>query len=299
MSTDLFGYPHVAHRRPLDDHKPVHTTTVRRMGALTTWELWAHNTATRSDNKIHDDAVARRLGFTGGLVPGVDVYAYLTHLPAEAWGLEWLERGSMRARLGRPVYDGDRVRVVPVDERRDGDARRAEVELRNSEDDACATGTAELPDEGPKAPSPTEWADVEQVRDRPEASPQTLAVGTPFGLDEHGFHADRAGEYLDAVRETDQVYRDERVAHPGWLLRDANYVLSSNVRLGPWIHVESATQHFRLVTDGQTVRTRATVTAEWEHKGHRFVTLDVGIIADDDVAARVTHTAIYRPRQLA
>ena len=270
---------------------------MRGVGELTTWELWAHNTATQSDNKIHDDAVARRLGFTGGLVPGVDVYAYLTHVPAAGWGVDWLERGSMRARFGHPVYDGDRVRVVPVDERRDGDARCAEVELRNSEDGLCATATAELPGERPKDPSPTDWADVEQVRDRPDASPETLAVGTSFGLDEHGFHADRAGEYLDAVRETAPVYRDEGVAHPGWLLRDANYVLSGNVRLGPWIHVESAAQHFRLVTDGQTVRTRATVTAEWEHKGHRFVTLDVGILADGEVAARVAHTAIYLPRQ--
>src|SRR5205085_10990048 len=176
--------------------------------------------------------------------------------------------------------------------------RGAEVELRNSEDDACETGTAELPDEGPKAPSPTEWADVEQVRDRPEASPQTLAVGTPLGLDEHGFHADRAGEYLDAVRETGQVYRDEGVAHPGWLLRDANYVLSSNVRLGPWIHVESATRHHALVRDGQVVQTRALVTREWEHKGHRFVELDVAVLADDEVAHRITHTAIYAPRQV-
>jgi hypothetical protein len=33
----------------------------------------AFNTATESANKIHDDAVARNLGFRGGLVPGVDV----------------------------------------------------------------------------------------------------------------------------------------------------------------------------------------------------------------------------------
>ena len=267
------------------------------MGGLTTWELWAHNTATQSDNKIHDDAVARRLGFSGGLVPGVDVYAYLTHPPADAWGLEWLERGSMRARFDRPVYDGDRVRVVPVGQHRDEACASTELELRNSSDERCAGGTVALPDAPGPTPSPTEWRDVGQVRDRPEASPASLAVGTAFGLDPHGFHADRAGEYLDDVRETAAVYRDEGVAHPGWLLRDANYVLARNVRLGPWIHVESAAQHHRLVTDGQTVRTLATVTAEWEHKGHRFVTLDVGILADDQVAARVAHTAIYRPRQ--
>ena len=268
------------------------------MAGITGWELFAHNTATESDNKIHDDGVARKLGFTGGLVPGVDVYAYLTHPPAEAWGLEWLERGTMRARFGRPVYDGDRVRIVVGELREDATGLHAHLELRNSLDERCASATATLPSAPAEAPNPTHWADVAQVAERSPASPDSLAVGTGFGLAPHGFHADRAKVYLDDVRETAGLYRAERVAHPGWLLRDANYVLSGNVRLGPWIHVESVSQHFRVVRDGQTVQTRATVSNEWEHKGHRFVTLDVGILADGEVAARVAHTAIYLPRQV-
>ena len=268
------------------------------MAGITGWELFAHNTATESDNKIHDDTVARRLGFGGGLVPGVDVYAYLTHPPAEAWGLEWLERGTMRARFDRPVYDGDRVRIVATELRQDATGVQADLELRNSLDERCATGTASLPAGITQPPDATNWADVTQAGERAPASPVSLAIGTAFGLAAHGFHVDRAAAYLDDVRETLPLYREEGVAHPGWLLRDANYVLSGNVRLGPWIHVESATQHFRLVRDGQTVQTRATVSNEWEHKGHRFVTLDVGVLADGEVAARVAHTAIYLPRQV-
>jgi hypothetical protein len=56
-------------------------------------------------------------------------------------------------------------------------------------------------------------------------------------------------------------------------------------------------QHHALVRDGQRVGARALVTREWEHKGHRFVALDIAITADGAVAARVDHTAIYRPRQ--
>lgn len=268
------------------------------MAGITGWELFAHNTATESNNKIHDDAVARKLGFTGGLVPGVDVYAYLTHPPVEAWGLEWLERGAMRARFDRPVYDGDRVRVVVNEVREDASGLHADLELRNSLDECCASATAVLPAGAPEPPEAAEWDDVAQADEPPPASPVSLAIGTAFGLAPHGFHVDRAGEYLDDVRETAELYRTEGVAHPGWLLRDANYVLSGNVRLGPWIHVESVTQHFRVVRDGQTVQTRSTVSNEWEHKGHRFVTLDVGILADGAVAARVAHTAIYAPRQV-
>src|SRR5204862_7039371 len=93
------------------------------------YEVRAHNTATQSDNKIHDDEVARRFGFTGGLVPGVDVYAYLTHPPAEAWGLDWLEQGTMRGRFLSPVYEGELISVVPVEhlERDEGAVVRLEV----------------------------------------------------------------------------------------------------------------------------------------------------------------------------
>ena len=122
--------------------------------------------------------------------------------------------------------------------------------------------------------------------------------GTAFALPPKTFHAAKAGEYLADVRDGLPLYPEAGLAHPAWLLRDANYVLSHNVLLGPWIHVESVVQHHSAVADGETVETRATVTREWEHKGHRFVELDVGVlVGDGGVAAQVRHTAIYRPRR--
>lgn len=257
------------------------------------YTLCAFNTATASTNKMHDDEVAQQYGFRGGLVPGVDVYAYLTHLPAEAWGLEWLQRGTMRARFLTPVYDGDTVTVTSSP----SGARTLRLELRDSRGDLCATGEATLPDEPPELPDPSDWPEVEPPADQPPASPESLRVGTALGFPAHTFVADRAGEYLADVRESLPLYAAERVAHPGWLLRDANYVLSSGVRLGPWIHVESVTQHLDVVRDGERVSARALVTGEWERKGHRFVALDVLLLAGSRPVARVAHTAIHTPRR--
>ena len=64
---------------------------------LARYEVEAQNLSRTSENKIHDDAVARQFGFTGALVPGVEVYAYACHLPVEVWGGEWLERGAIDA----------------------------------------------------------------------------------------------------------------------------------------------------------------------------------------------------------
>src|SRR6266478_2886357 len=54
-------------------------------GLLEPYRVSAYNTSKQSENKIHDDAVARRFGFSGGLVPGVDVMAYMMHLPVSKW----------------------------------------------------------------------------------------------------------------------------------------------------------------------------------------------------------------------
>src|SRR2546422_5501631 len=75
--------------------------------------LFPYTTLFRSpENKIQDDAVARQYGFRGGLVPGVTVYAYLTHPLVAAFGAAWLERGTAAVRFVEPVLDGEELPVA-------------------------------------------------------------------------------------------------------------------------------------------------------------------------------------------
>lgn len=252
----------------------------------------AFNTATESANKIHDDTVAKNLGFRGGLVPGVDVYAYLCHIPAETWGAEWLHHGTMTAKFASPVYDGDDVEVVGV--------RAAEnvieVTLTDSKGGFCASGAATLLVDPPSAPDPAAWPGFEVDGNRTKASPESLTT-IPLGFLEVGFHADKAAAYLDDIREQAPLFRADGFAHPGWLLRYCNFVLTSNFELGPWIHVESTAEFFGPVHDGERVQTRAKVTGVSESKGHRFVDLDILQLANGvRPVARTAHRAIYQPR---
>src|SRR5262249_32302702 len=117
-------------------------------------------------------------------------------------------------------------------------------------------------------------------------------------LPEFGFQADKAPEYLADVRESLPLYTAERVAHPGWLLRTANAILTANVRMGPWIHVSSDAVHFAPAADGDRLTTRGHVVGTTERKGHRFVDLDVLVVADDTrPIVRIAHRAIYEPRR--
>ncbi len=253
--------------------------------------LTAYNTATASENRIHDDATAQRFGFTGGLVPGVCLHAYLAWGPAAAWGMEWLTHGSLSTRYRAPTYDGSEV-TTEFDEA-DGACR-----LRSADGTVLADGVAALPDSAPPPPDPDDYPVRPLPSPRPTASPEYLTPGRALGSLDLSFPDDVAVTYLDDVREVLDVYRDEAIAHPGWVLRLANTLLKSNLELGPWIHASSRVQHHDVVRSGAAVDVRARVDAEYERSGHRFVDLDVAVWADGAPVATILHTAIYLPRQV-
>jgi acyl dehydratase len=261
--------------------------------ALPPHTLEAFNTSKESENKIHDDAVARRFGFAGGLVPGVDVYGYLTHMPVARWGRAWLEHGTAACRLLKPVYDGE-ITTVTAQATADG----LEIEV-TSRDTLCATGTAALP-AAIVAPTRDSYAPPPALpADRPPADESSLSVGTLLGMEPLHVTPGFAADYLRDVRETEPLYAREGLVHPATILRVGNWVLRHNVVLGPWIHVGSTVRHFAAARVGQILTARGRVTANYDHKGHRFVELDILVLADDSVAvAHIAHTAIYRPRQV-
>jgi hypothetical protein len=262
-------------------------------GTTAVHEVVAFNTAKSSENRIHDDSVARRFGFTGGLVPGVDVYAYMTHAAVARWGRDWLERGTASCRFGKPVYDGEVARVTAVPE---GEGLTLAVESGGV---ACASGEAALP-AAAVAPAAGQWA-VPPVppEDRPPAGPETLAEGRMLGVRPVQVTPEFAAAYCADVRETDPIYAREGLVHPGLVLRLCNWALTHNVVLGPWIHVGSRVENFAAGLVGGALTARALVTRNYAHKGHLFVELDALVLQDGArVLARVAHTAIYRPRQV-
>ena len=258
------------------------------------YRVLAYNTAHDSENKIHDDATARRFGFGGGLVPGVDVYGYMTHLPVLRWGRAWLERGTAECRFLRPVYDGDNASVVATD---DAGAMELAVEARG---EVCANGRAALPETRPAAPSLDAFRPAAQRAERPPADETSLVTDSWLGLDPYPVSAEMAARYLADSGESAAIYAADGLIHPRDILRSCNFVLSRNVVLGPWIHTASRIQHFAAAAVGSTLSVRARIAANYEHRGHRFVELDALVLADETrPVAQIAHTAIYRPRQVA
>src|SRR3981189_555421 len=217
--------------------KPAKSGETGMTSRIGPYRVSAYNTSKQSENKIHDDAVAKRFGFSGGLVPGGDVMAYTMHLPVSKWGRAFLERGLIEARFVKPVYDGE---LTDVTGEEGSGVLSIEVESRG---ELCATGSASLP---PAAPSFSlaDFVEVAAVAERKPVNATSYALGKWLGAVPRAWAADAAREYLADIRETEAIYAREGLGHPGLLPRVMNKVLVDHAIMGPWVHV--ATRRHRL-----------------------------------------------------
>jgi hypothetical protein len=260
---------------------------------LETYRVEAYNTAKQSENKMHDDAVARRFGFSGGLVPGVDVFAYMMHVPVARWGRDFLSRGLIEARFIKPVYDGE---IVDIRGEMSDGMISIEVESRG---ELCATGTASVTAVVPSL-SVADYPAIAPVMERRPVSVASYKAGGWLGSMPRSWAGDAADEYLDEVRERAPIFAGEGLGHPGLLQRVMNKVLVDNAILGPWIHVGSRMQLLTASRRGDELVGRARVMDNYEKKGHRFVELDALVVGNGTTPlAHCTHVAIYQPRERA
>jgi hypothetical protein len=239
----------------------------------------AVNTASDSENQIHDDHVAAEYGFRGGLVPGVTVYGYMASAVIDRLGLEWLERGAMDVRFFEPFYEGEEV-AVSISDLPEG---RIKIEAGR------ASATAWLLETSLPTDYPAESGDPKQI-----ASRETIRPGMLLGTLEKTLDLSQPG--LSAP--LDAFIGSERFAHPAIVLGLANELLMHNYTLGPWIHSSSEIRNAKAVRDGELVQVRGKIADAYERKGHEFIVLDIAILSAGSLVSRIRHTAIWKPRKI-
>lgn len=262
-----------------------------RVSATPTHDAW--------ENKIHEDGLAREFGFRGGLVPGVTVYSWMTRPVVAALGGAWLDHGTFSVRFAKPVYFGRPVTILASVAAHSRDEVTIQARAVNEEDEVCATATMGLP-LGPMLPLPdlAAYPAAPLPAERPPASRAYLAgrtvLGTPSLVLERGV----MDAFLLKISETLPVYRGaDAPAHPGFYLDQANRALDRNVRVSPWIHVESHGQHLSVPRIGERLETRARVKNLFQGKGHEFVELDLLLVTEGArPVAAIRHIAIYQLR---
>ena len=259
--------------------------------------LRAINEAAESENKIHDDTIAAQYGFRGGLVPGVSVYAYMTYPLAQAFGVDWLTRGTAQVRLSKPVYDHDEVTVGATVTAASESELRFDTRSVNADGVVCGVGCATLPAKAAAAPAMDAVA-AGGPAERVPVHWDLIVVGEPLPVLEERIDQAENEAYCQSHSDDLELYRGpDGYVHPGWLLQRCNRIFSNRFILNPWIHVGSDITMHRPCRVGEIIELRAVPIDKFERKGHEFTVLDMLVMADGDVAQRVKHTCIFKPRK--
>lgn len=262
----------------------------------------AKNYAEASENKMHSGDVARRYGYSGGLVPGVGVFAYMTVPVAQALGKQWLGHGTMAGKFLKPLYDGEvatvRSHVSSID------PIRITVSIVNDADVLCAVGEASLPDkhahlEVSRFPFATLPKPGQKLPPKVDALEEDIVLGSLEFTVDPGHQEGEYGNFLDEMQDSLPVYRGPEAAiHPAFLLQKANGLLVQNIELGPWIHTASDVNYYATPKKDETLFMRGKIAHSYTKRGHDIVVLDIAVLGEEErPIAHLTHTAIVRPHE--
>jgi hypothetical protein len=151
---------------------------------------------------IHNDAVASKLGFKGGTVPGSVHMDQFVPMLLERYGERWFNTGDISLYFTQAVTDGELVRAFVEPQ-----ADRARLSMRNAQDAMICVGTA-------SAGAPDTNSELAERLRRADHGPMSLRIleafevgetrtGIPLRLDE-GKHAST----LERITEPLPIYLD-------------------------------------------------------------------------------------------
>ena len=254
------------------------------MGA---YQVVARNFSEATENKIHDDKIARKYGFEGALVPGVAVYGHLTHPLVEKFGEAWLSHSLGSVRFLKPAYHGDALAISYVED--DGGHH---THCHNQHGVLLAELHSTMPDELPAIEDQSVFANTRKPAERVDMTWDTVEALQPFTPWHWQITDDGNQTSASQIRDEQPIFRTH--AHPHWMLAIANRTLTREYFMPAWIHVGSENRFHLPVFVGDTLEVRAAVREKWRKKGHEFVRIYIAYYRGRELTTEIFHTAIFR-----
>lgn len=232
---------------------------------LRPWSVRAVNLDEHADNPVHTREGGLAAGYTGAVVAGTTVYAYLTRPVVGAWGAAWVGGGTAELRFHAPVLADEHLELVPVE----GADGNWVIEARTSAG-GRATLAVGFADDDP--PDPT--------GERLEPLVEVLG--------------DRWAGYAGRVGENLGLYDDLGIAHPVIWPSLANRVFATQLVAGAWVHTRSVIRHLDTAAPDDTVVVEAWIVDRFSTSAGERAVVDVRVSVDDRPIVAIEHEAIVR-----
>ena len=258
------------------------------------YQVRTHNPSTQSENRMHSDDVARTFGFKGGLVPGVTVFSHMTQPLVARYGDAWLARGTAEVSFSKPAYEGELLGIHTTDA---GDGSHT-LTCMNEQGVELARMSAALPAAPAQPDARGDIPPAPPQQERPTVTWDLMEINQPFPALAWTPAREENLEWCCDSSDELPLYREGAapLLHPGFILRQANFVLRKRFVIPAWIHTASRMTFFDALRVGPDYEVRAIPEEKWNHKGHEFVRLYVAVRRGQRTVAEILHTAIFRPR---
>ena len=179
----------------------------------------AHEGERRGAGSIHDDAVASKLGFKGGTVPGSVHMNQLAPLIVKLYGEKWFEGGSLSSFFTQATVDNEKTRAVA-----EAGEERARLRQYNEAGDQISENTASLNPDDPGA----ELANRMAMQEPPQPGRLRILADLKIGDEARDIplKVDRASllKTLETITEDLPIYREQNVLPPGMVIHLAHAV---------------------------------------------------------------------------
>ena len=259
--------------------------------SLATYQVRTFNVSSHSENRMHSDEVAKQFGYKGALVPGVTVFSHMTQPLVARFGKTWLARGTADVRFAKPAYDSELLTVSSTG------TTEFDLTCNNEQGVELARMHATLPDTAGVADARGDIAPAPPISERPEVTWDLMEINKPFpALIWQPARADNE-QWCRDNREALPIFNegDYPLLHPGFILRQGNYVLRNRFLLPAWIHTASRIRFLKAARVGPAYEIRAIPEEKWNRKGHEFARLFVAIRCEGRTVAEILHEMIFRP----
>jgi hypothetical protein len=177
------------------------------------------NAFQQAQGSIHNDAIASKLGFKGGTVPGSVHMDQFVPMLLELYGAGWFETGDMSLYFTQATVDAERVRAVVAP-----GPGRARLTMYNEAGDLICRGTA-------SATAPDSLSELSRmVREQRAPSPGSLRILADYAPGDELFDIPLRVDIEDLKRSLERIteplslYADEAVLPPSHLVRLAHIV---------------------------------------------------------------------------
>lgn len=175
------------------------------------------NAFQQAQGSIHNDAVASKLGFKGGTVPGSVHMDQFVPMLLELYGERWFERGDMSLHFTQATVDAEPVRAVVAP----GEGR-ARLSMFNEAGAKICEGTA-------SAGAPDSLSELaRKLPMQTPAEPGRLRILADYAVGDEVFGIPLRVEVadlqssLERITEPHRLYTDENVLPPSHLVRLAH-----------------------------------------------------------------------------